>query len=346
MADVAKFEELNILAQKVFASLCEGDPIVAQAEISTIIDLLLTKPFHKFSFHKILDESSASKLQSHFEKIAQVLSIECERNSSDGKEQVMVNTSLGKTMLQLLTTDDNSDMGHNVISRCKSWTKPRGNTKEKNECRHDIPLIGTNDHLFRCDFHQHDSIMTHLVLACLINGQYALKFEKDDHFVFLSMFTGLVHDCAKLLTRQLYEFEGKCFTGFPAHVQYREFIQEIEDTQSEKQTSGKSPLMVMSGKTADVKAKILVNNNVVNFGNRVVPHLRAQFPEISGIKDCELSPMIKKIVMDLQPWIPDVSSRIDKIDWSMPKTKSETKSKTEPTRNVTVYNRLIIFCLS
>jgi hypothetical protein len=103
---------------------------------------------------------------------------------------------------------------HTVIKDCQSYDS------SKAVCNHSNPLItGTKKHLFKCDFHLHDSVSMHLVLACIHNGLWAIHNRLDDSSLMKVMLLGLYHDIGKPLTVEAFEFKNSMVTGFPAHAE-------------------------------------------------------------------------------------------------------------------------------
>ncbi len=120
----------------------------------------------------------------------------------------------------------------------------------------------------------------------------------------------------------------------PTSSKYKALIAEIEE--SVVTSKAKNPISALDGKELDVQAKILINNPIVSFSAKLVPILREQFTEISDdTEDSELVPLIKGLIMKLEPFSVDVDSRIEQIDWTI-----------QPAKNPTVFNKLIALYLN
>lgn len=128
---------------------------------------------------------------------------------SDTVSQTRIMSTLGDLLKKTLNNNY-----HTIVKDCQSYDT------SKSICRYSNPLIsGTQKHIFKCDFHLHDSVSMHLVLACIHNGLWALHKNLDDEILIKVMLFGLYHDIGKPLTVEAFEFKNSMVTGFPAHAE-------------------------------------------------------------------------------------------------------------------------------
>lgn len=127
----------------------------------------------------------------------------------------------------------------------------------------------------------------------------------------------------------------------PTSDKYIAFIEEIDSvvqSQASTTSSVKNPIDALNGKEPDVQAKILINNNIVSFSAKLVPVFREQFTEISDdVEDSDLVPLLKGLIMKLEPFTPNVDTRIGQIVWTIQSTKTA--------KAPTIFGRLISLCL-
>lgn len=161
---------------------------------------------------QIVEGSRLSKLMAALNTVQKLSNFSITSWKSDGKEQTPQKSSLGDLLKKTLV-----DNFHSVRDECQAFDKKTGT------CKHGNPLIpGSNDHLFRCDFHMYDSVSIHLVLACLYNTLWAIDNSLSDNLIMMGSLLGLYHDIAKPLTVETYEFKSQkmpTITGFPAHAE-------------------------------------------------------------------------------------------------------------------------------
>ena len=128
---------------------------------------------------------------------------------SDGQVQSTVISTLSHLLTKTLKSDY-----HTVIADCMCFDAKSG------KCKHNNDFInGTHQHHFVCDFHLHDSLSVHLILACIHNGIWAIQHNCDYMMVMKACLFGLYHDVGKPLSIETYEFKNSTFTGFPAHAE-------------------------------------------------------------------------------------------------------------------------------
>ena len=151
-----------------------------------------------------------SRLARTIEKIASISSKKVAIWESDGKTQTKTEQCLADILLKTLT-----DNFHSTTSKCKHLDPKTGSCKMGNP----FTNTETHEHDFKCDYHLHDSLSMHLVLACIHNGFWAIESYKNENELLMDCLFGLYHDIGKLLCLETYEFKNTLMTGFPAHAE-------------------------------------------------------------------------------------------------------------------------------
>ena len=156
-----------------------------------------------------------ARLARTIEKIATISSKKVSIWESDGKTQTKTEQCLADILLKTM-----SDNFHSTTSKCKHLDQKTGTCKMGNA----FTNPETHEHDFKCDFHLHDSLSVHLVLACIHNGFWAIESYKNENELLMDCLFGLYHDIGKMLCLETYEFKNSLFTGFPAHAEIGSMI--------------------------------------------------------------------------------------------------------------------------
>jgi len=204
--------KLNELSRSFIKEL-SSDPSKIEKLALSIINLMSHETFAKYRFDLVgfsSHEAIVEKWINCFLPMLPILNVEVELNSSDGKTQKMVTSSIALQMLQVLEHDY-----HKIVGNCQKYKKKDGICDLGNKLINDEDT--PNTHLFTCDYHDQDSLATHLVMASVINGFRAMSLGMSDRMIGICQIVALVHDIGKPLTIQTIELEKNLSIGFPCH---------------------------------------------------------------------------------------------------------------------------------
>jgi hypothetical protein len=201
---------LDDLCHMLIKSLITADISLVADIFKQIITLLDTDPvYKKYRFDLVnftLEEKTVTKFIRCFLDILPILNVQVILNTSDGKAQNLQPSSIGTCLQNVLL-----DNYHNVIHKCSKYDDKKGT------CKGDHPFIKPKMHQFTCEYHAHDSLATHLVLASIMSGFKAITDPTlTDHDITILQLIALIHDIGKVVTVQAYEYK-KLVTAFPFH---------------------------------------------------------------------------------------------------------------------------------
>ncbi|VBB18570.1 hypothetical protein YASMINEVIRUS_1033 [Yasminevirus sp. GU-2018] len=169
----------------------------------------IVQSISKIIFGTSLDKETLLRLVKALVTVSQISTFPVEIWESNGKAQYPKTSCLADILAKTLANNF-----HTVEDECQSFDA------KTSSCKFNNPFIpDTHRHKFVCDFHLHDSVSVHLVLACIHNGVWAIHNHHDDRIIMKACLFGLYHDVGKPLSVETYEFKNSVITGFPAHAE-------------------------------------------------------------------------------------------------------------------------------
>ena len=158
-----------------------------------------------------IDEYTLNKLTDVFEIIHKIINCEINIWEIEEKNEQPVKYEQ-KEKSYKLSTLFNKVMENN-------WHVMPHQCKDPKKCNNEFIDRERKEHLFKCSYHEFDSLSVHLVLASILNGIWSINNKNNDKQIMLATLLGLFHDIGKPVSIEYGEHRENTYIGFPAHAE-------------------------------------------------------------------------------------------------------------------------------